>query len=107
MRRPTLKSILGAFRVLRNRASALGQPALTVWVDAGETAASTLGRAVADSAHASEVHDLEADQAIARGLAGLADGRVDPIDLAHFQAASRLVKRSAALDHDIGEAVAQ
>lgn len=104
---PTLsyRSIVGAFRILRRRAVAAGFPGLKVWADAGELAATQVGTRVATLAHADEVADLEAARAIDAGLAGLRDGRADPADLAHFERAASLTRRSAALAHDIGEAV--
>lgn len=101
----SMAQVLGAFRILRRRADKAGAPGLTLWADVGERAAASVGSEVAKAAHAAEVHDLEAQRALAAGIAGLADGTADPEDLAHLHRAARLVAKSAELDHDIGEAV--
>lgn len=100
---PRLRSALGAFRILRRRAEELRAPGLAVWTDAGEQSLTSAKTYVTRTAHADEVADLEAAREIREGIEGLKDGKVDTADLAHLERASRLVKRSADLAHDIGE----
>ncbi len=101
----TLRAIIGAFRLTRRRASELGVPGVAVWSDAGEAAAVGLGARVAKLAHADEVADLEAAKEIDAGMAGLADGHASAADLAHFERAARLTRKSAELAHDLGDSV--
>lgn len=100
---PKLRHALGAFRVLRRRVREVQAPALTMWSDAGEQHLLAARAQIAKMAHADEVADLEAANAISAGLEGLGDGKIDPCDIAHFERAARLVRRSAELAHDIGE----
>lgn len=104
MKLVAITPIFGAFRVLRKRLRDINQPSISVWTDAGEVATKQLGAGIEGAAHKSETYDAEARKELAAGLAGLKDRRVDPVDLAHFEKAARLVARSEELDHDIGEA---
>jgi hypothetical protein len=57
-------------------------------------------RRARQSAHASEVYDLEASKIISEVLA---DGVITPDELPKLHRARRLVNRSAEADHDISE----
>lgn len=57
-------------------------------------------QAISAAAHSAETHDREASAILGRVLA---DGRVSAEELPDLRRASRLVARSAALDHDIAE----
>lgn len=99
------RAVIGSFRVLRRRAVEVDRPSLKLWADQGERAAVVTASRIRSTVHADEVADLEAVRHIRAGLDGLKDGRVDPVDLRHFEAAERLAKRSAEHAHDAGEIV--
>lgn len=98
-------AVIGSFRILRRRAVEVDRPGLSMWAEQGERSARLAANTVRDKVHADEVCDHEAAKHIEAGLAGLKDGRVDPADVAHFEAAARLTKRSADLAHEAGEVV--
>jgi hypothetical protein len=95
-----LRSILGAFRITRRRALEAGQPGITVWTDAGERAAQEVGRAVVDLAHRNECAEHEAARRLREMVA---DGKIDPQELAELQRLPANLEACAERDHDIGE----
>ncbi len=98
--RATMRSVRGAFALLRRRAVALRQPGLTVWTEAGDRAAAGVGAAIRDGAHRAEVGAGEVERTLA---AVLADGKISPGEIKQLFAVKRQVGRVAAECHDLGE----
>jgi hypothetical protein len=101
----TMRHVVGAFRLLARRFGTSANGDVCVWAQAGERAADNVTTHVGQLAHEDETNDLEAKKEIEAVIDGLRDGRVDSADLSHLQRASRLIERSAAAAHQIGEVV--
>lgn len=97
-----LRRVFGAFRILRQRSAAVGQPGLAVWADTGERAAVELQAAVRDGAHKSEVNALSIEVDI---VAMLKDGAVDLAEITQLRKLAGRAHRVADGCHAIGEAV--
>lgn len=97
-----MKSIFGAFRMLRRRANELGQPGLSIWTDAGERAAGEVGAAVRDLSHRAETRSISLADEI-RGM--VADGSIDAAELKRLRVAPDRLRQVADDCHDIGEVV--
>jgi hypothetical protein len=96
------RSVLGSFRILRRRAVAVGQPALRVWANTGESAAMQLSRQVLDASHRAETRALSLEQQIREMTA---DGKIDREEFKQLLAAVGRAHHIAEDCHDIGETV--
>jgi len=99
--KPTLRAVRGVFELLRQRCRAVGQPGLTVYADAGELAAESVGVGIRNKAHANEC----SEKSLAAELQEmLADGTIDRDELGRLRTLPEKLNRCAERSHDITEA---
>jgi hypothetical protein len=99
MNRP-LKSVIGAFRMLRRRARSLRVNGLAIWADAGERGALQFAGQVQATAHRAELAAMAASAVVADVTA---DGVVTASELKRLQELPKGLNRVADDCHDITE----